>query len=377
MSSHKEDDTMKAKKLPSGSWRCQVYSHTEEIIQADGTVKKKRIYKSFTCDDPSPKGKRTCERMAAAWADEKDKLKKEQSAESQYTVKTALRNYIDIKSNVLSPVTIGTYEQMYRTHFDAINDIKLCDLTTSTLQKWVNDMAPDKSPKTVSNIYGFLTAAVYMYMPDAIFRVSLPQKIPYKGYVPSDEDVKKLIQYASNHDKYMLIAIYLAAFGTMRRSEICALLASDVDRKRKMIHIHRGTVLNKDNVYVTKDTPKTTASNRYVVMPDFVIDILPSNGPLVPYTPRSVTKRFTRMIDTLDIPRFRFHDLRHYAASIMHAIGIPDVYIMQRGGWASDNTLKRIYRGTIDDYQQKYTNDILSHYDVMQHDMQHEKEKSL
>ena len=41
-----------AKKLPSGSWRCQVFSHFEEQIQPDGTVKKKRIYKSFTCDDP-------------------------------------------------------------------------------------------------------------------------------------------------------------------------------------------------------------------------------------------------------------------------------------------------------------------------------------
>ena len=35
-----------AKKLPSGSWRCQVYSHTEETMQPDGTIKKKRIYHS-------------------------------------------------------------------------------------------------------------------------------------------------------------------------------------------------------------------------------------------------------------------------------------------------------------------------------------------
>lgn len=47
-----------AKKLPSGFWRCQVHSHTEEITQPDGTIKKKRIYKSFTCDDPSAKGRR-------------------------------------------------------------------------------------------------------------------------------------------------------------------------------------------------------------------------------------------------------------------------------------------------------------------------------
>ena len=63
-----------AKKLPSGSWRCQVFSHFEEQIQPDGTVKKKRIYKSFTCDDPSTRGKRKCEAEAAAWAADKEQF---------------------------------------------------------------------------------------------------------------------------------------------------------------------------------------------------------------------------------------------------------------------------------------------------------------
>lgn len=44
-----------AKKLPSGSWRCLVYSHTEEITNPDGSIKKKRIYESFTSNIPGPK----------------------------------------------------------------------------------------------------------------------------------------------------------------------------------------------------------------------------------------------------------------------------------------------------------------------------------
>ena len=61
-----------AKKLPSGSWRCQVYSHTEEISLPDGSTKQKRIYKSFTCADPSKKGKRIFEHEAATWAADKE-----------------------------------------------------------------------------------------------------------------------------------------------------------------------------------------------------------------------------------------------------------------------------------------------------------------
>ena len=53
-----------AKKLPSGSWRCQVYDYTD----ANG----KRHYKSFTSDNPTTKGKRAAEKMAADYAAEKE-----------------------------------------------------------------------------------------------------------------------------------------------------------------------------------------------------------------------------------------------------------------------------------------------------------------
>lgn len=42
-----------AQKLPSGSWRCQVFDHYETITTPDRSTKKKRIYKSFTSSDPS------------------------------------------------------------------------------------------------------------------------------------------------------------------------------------------------------------------------------------------------------------------------------------------------------------------------------------
>lgn len=56
-------------------------------------------------------------------------------------------------------------------------------------------------------------------------------------------------------------------------------------------------------------------------------------------------------IETFTVEYCR-HSLCHNAASIMHAIGAPDLYVMQRGGWSSDKTLKAIYRGAIDEYTQ-------------------------
>jgi integrase len=44
-----------------------------------------------------------------------------------------------------------------------------------------------------------------------------------------------------------------------------------------------------------------------------------------------------------------FHDLRHINASVMAALGIPDLYAMQRGGWSNTATLKQVYQQTFDD----------------------------
>lgn len=98
-----------------------------------------------------------------------------------------------------------------------------------------------------------------------------------------------------------------------------------------------------------------------------------SAGRLINLMPDKVTIHFESAIKRLNIVHFRFHDLWHYAASIMHAIGVPDQYIMQRGGWSSDHTLKAIYRGTIGEYTQKYNTIALQHFDNMQHEMQHKK----
>ena len=59
----------------------------------------------------------------------------------------------------------------------------------------------------------------------------------------------------------------------------------------------------------------------------------------------------------------------------MHAIGVPDVYIMQREGWSSDATLKNIYQGKMDNFSKNFTDLTNDHFTTMQHEMQHKKEK--
>ncbi len=74
----------KASKLPSGSWRCQAYSHSEPVFDEEGNPildkkgkqKKKRIYESFTSDDPTRKGQKAAELAAAEFMLNKGKTVK-------------------------------------------------------------------------------------------------------------------------------------------------------------------------------------------------------------------------------------------------------------------------------------------------------------
>lgn len=330
----------KAKKLPSGSWRCQVYDYTD----AQG----KRHYKSFTVDDPSATGRREAERLAATWAAQKTT----ESNPSTMTLKAAFSAYIEAREAILSPATIREYKRSAKTDLQELMPIKICDLTQETIQQAINHEALTHSPKSVRNMHGLLSAVLQAYRPAFALRTSLPQKERPALYIPSDDDVKRIIGYASG--TVMELPILLAAFGPMRRGEICALDSRDISGN--VVHVCRNMVRNDQNAWVVKQ-PKSYAGNRYIDYPDFVAQKWKGvAGRIVPLNPANISDRFQIILKHAGVPHFRFHDLRHYSASIQHALGIPDAYIMQRGGWSSDSVLKGVYRHALSNKTSEMSN---------------------
>lgn len=343
-----------AKKLPSGSWRCQVYSHTEEIMQPGGSVKKKRIYKSFTCDDPSAKGRRKCESEAAAWA-----AKKESTSDVEdITFGQALDNYISSRENILSPRTIIDYKATKKNYVQSLMPIKIDMLTQAHIQKAINQEAMHLSPKTVRNIHGLISATLKVYRPDFALNTTLPKKKHVELYIPTDDDVKRLLEVVYGTE--MELPVLLSAFGPMRRGEICALESSDISGN--IVHVCRNMVRTENNEWIVK-TPKSYAGDRYIDYPEFVSQKWKGiEGRIVPLSPNNITDRFKYCLRSAGLPHFRFHDLRHYSASIQHALGIPDSYIMQRGGWGNDGTLKAVYRHALADKAEEMSGIANSHF---------------
>ena len=358
---------MKAKKLPSGSWRCQVYSHTEEIVQEDGSVKKKRIYKSFTCDDPTSKGRRKCEKMAADWV-----IDKENHKICNLTFGEALDQYIESRSSILSPNTIREYKRTRKADLQGLMGIRIDSITQDKIQKEINKESLSHSPKSVRNMHGLLSAVLRTYRPDFALSTALPKKVRPKLNIPTEADIQRLMEYVKDTD--MEIPVLLAAFGPMRRGEICALDSKHI--KGNIVHVEYSMALNENNEWVMK-TPKSISGDRYIEFPGFVIDKINSiDGRVVKLNPAQVSNRFRRIIKKTGMPHFRFHDLRHYSASIQHALGIPDAYIMQRGGWGSDTVLKSVYRHVLEDKTEQMNKIANGYFENLCNTKYHTKEKS-
>lgn len=316
---------MKLEKLPSGSYRVR------------------KTYKGTTYTvifDHKPTQKEVTQTMAA-------EMDKEPVKKTRLTFEDAAKQYIDVKSNVLSPSTITGYHSMLRSISDEFKNKHLDDLTGIDIQKEINTIASEKTPKTVRNVHGFISAVIGMYRPNMKISTTLPQKVKKDPYIPSDDDVRAILSHVKG--SMFEVPILLACYG-LRRSEICALTLDDLEDNT--IHINKAMVMDKDKNWVIKST-KTTASTRDVIIPSNLADLIRKQGFVYRGHPNSITRRLWRLQRDLNMEQFSLHKLRHYFASKMSSLNIPEADIIAMGGWETDHVMKTVYRHALEEDKKK------------------------
>lgn len=316
---------MKIEKLPSGSYRIR-------------KMYKGEMYTVIT--DYKPSQKEALQLIAA-------KLDKVRPSAPKMSFLEAAKEYINVKKNVLSPSSVNGYLSILRNLSDYFKLLNINDISDIDIQKEINSYSANRSPKTVRNAHGFISAVLGMFRPDLNITTTLPQKLKKDEYIPSDEDVKRILQAAkgTNYE----IPIILATFG-LRRSEICALTLDDLEGN--ILKINKALVQNSERKWVVKST-KTTAGTREIYLPDYVVNLIKERNEIYSGCPNNIVHFLHRTQSALNIPRFSLHKLRHYYASMSHSLGIPDSYIMASGGWKSDNILKSVYRHALDDKKEE------------------------
>ena len=304
---------MKPRRLPSGAWNCRV--------MIDG-----QSY-SFTHAD-----KKTVVRMASDFADEYRRKM------DNPTLLERMREYVAENEERLSPSTVRSYNGMIRMIEERTPRIANKRLSAITEQDVSDIVRPLRTLKTKRNYVNFIHACTGK---SAGKLTGVSSK---RVHVPTELEVKGLLQIFRNTE--LEVPIMLAAYGGLRRGEICALRMSDIDGD--FVHVSRAVVRDQLGEWVTKD-PKTASSVRSVLLPHFVIERIQVQGYIRHLLPSQVSNRFWKKQRNLGIPPYCFHSLRHFHASYLHYLNIPDAYIMQRGGWSTPSVMQSIYRHALAD----------------------------
>lgn len=378
-----------AKKLPSGSWRCLAYSHTELVTDPKtGKQKSKRIYVSFTSDDPSPRGRKEAE-LAATQFQAQNTLKQKQQAHNygDMSVGDIVDLYIASREALKrSPTTIQEYKSIRKSAFPDLMQLRLKDLDEYLLQAAINSEAvrpssrrkTEKKPISAKRLrceWGLISSAIRKYRTGINYdAIELPKVKERMVQLPEASEIIDAV-----HGTEIELPVLLAMWLSFGMSELRGLTKStSLSKDGKYITIDKVMVV-VDGKDVEKQEAKNPLRNRKHRIPEYIkqlIDAVPGDR-IVPMKSRTLYKKWIDIQKKNHIGPITFHDLRHVNASVMAILHIPDKYAQERGGWKTDTVMRKIYQNTFSSERTKVDNIIDAYFEkTMQHDMQHENKRA-
>lgn len=246
----------------------------------------------------------------------------------------------------------------------AVRPIDLTRFYTDLLESGRRDGRGGLSAKSVRNIHQVLRKA----FDDAVGLLYLRSN-PAVGAKPPKPSraASASIQYwttgelllflDANGDHHQWSLWYVAANSGMRRGELLGLRWRDVDLDARWLSV-RNSIISVGYEITTSD-PKTARGERTIDLDRRTVEVLRAHRDRqrtvrqdvgagyhdqdlvfcrpdgTPNQPDLVTQAFDRRVARTDVPRIRFHDLRHTHATIMLMAGIPPKVVSERLGHAS------------------------------------------
>lgn len=261
---------------------------------------------------------------------------------STQTLEQCVTAYIDAKRGVLSPSTIREYKSMSRNRFTAQMKRPVREITN--WQAIVSAEAKSVKPKTLKNTWMMVAAALKFGGYD-VPKVTLPQVPPNERQWLDPEQIRVFVAGVANEP--FAIPALLALHG-LRRSEIMAVNWSDIDLTAKTIRVSGAVVIGEDQRPQQKASNKNRSSTRTI--PIMIPELLAAleavedkSGPVVRCNPNTIYHQINRVCARNGLPQVGTHGLRHSFASLGYHLGVPELEMMQLGGWADNQTMIRIY----------------------------------
>jgi integrase len=300
---------------------------------------------------------------------------------SQMTTREWLTAWLRVVRDEVSPKSHERYcEIVFGFLVPELGALLLARLAPTHIQtaytKWATEGRRDGklgglSPRTRRHIHRILRASlgraveqqVISRNPADVFKKRLP-KVERKDMMTLTTEQSTRLLDAIKHTR-VFWPVLLALTTGMRRGEILALRWRNVELERGTLRVVES--LEQTMAGLRFKAPKTEKS-RGIVLPSFTVDelrrlkrqqaeellalgIRQSGETLVcaradgkPLQPRSLTHQFTYLIGRIkDVPRIRFHDLRHSHATQLLSAGIHPKIAQERLGHSTITTTMDLY----------------------------------
>jgi integrase len=295
---------------------------------------------------PPPDARLTVEGLLGAWHDEELRHR---------VVRSTSDNYRSVYVNHITPI-LGR---------KVVAKLSLVDVNRLLAQK----MDAGLSPSSVNRIRNVLSQALDYAMRQG--RVSRnvaalsrgPRQPRREGRTLTPEQARQLLGALHGHRHEALFVLMLMT--GVRRGEALGLMWTDVDLKRASVKIRRA--LRREGGAIVTGEPKTSRSRRAVNLPDQVVELLYrhersqaelrehlgdewcesgfvfTTGHGTPVDPRNLYREFRLVCEAAGIGRWHPHELRHSAASLMLAEGVPLQVVADVLGHASIRMTADVY----------------------------------
>jgi integrase len=260
--------------------------------------------------------------------------------------------------------TFDRYEIAVRVHIKpALGRVKLKKLSPAHVAGFYQDrLAAGSAPASVNKLHVTLRKALdqavkwHMVPRNVAEAVKAPRPAPPEMRTLSAEETRKLIEVARG-DK--LGALYMLAVHTgMRQGELLALKWQDVDLENAKLSVRR--TLTMSNGRILLGELKTKKSRRTIRLTDAAIQALHEHlarqlegmerlgdayrdeGLIfasqvgTPINPTNLRRRsFAALLRRANLPKIRFHDLRHTCATLLLSRNVHPKYVQELLGHAN------------------------------------------
>jgi integrase len=285
------------------------------------------------------------------------------------TVGEYLDRWLEAVRGSVRERTLQRHEEVVRLHLKpTIGDTKLDKLNALKVQTMYRQkLDAGLSPRSVEVIHTTLhkvlkSAVRWSLVPRNIAEAVTPPRPPKREIQPLTREQMKTLLEASRGDKMEAFYVLAATTG-MRNGEILALQWQDVDLEAGTLQVRRTVFNGKVNA------PKTASGRRSIRLSKLAIGALKqhrlnaakqrisewvfSTKAGTPISVHNVHNRSWKpLLMRAGLPaNTRMHDLRHSAASLLLAQGVPVKVVSEMLGHADVSTTLSIYAHVLPDMQ--------------------------